>query len=109
MSYFACRPLRQVEGRHPRLEDIFGHSRNRLLNRDLERDLFEHVRDIESGGDFDQGEPLGLEPEDGALCHVQDFLIISTGLLGIERHVLDAIDKLFVASLERKTETDESR
>jgi hypothetical protein len=51
--YFACRPLRQLERRHGRLENIFWHSPEGLPDSDSERDLIQDVFDLNARCDFD--------------------------------------------------------
>ncbi len=102
MSHFACGTCRQVEWRHGRPENVFGRSRHRLLDSHSEWNLIEDVFDLEGRGNLDQGKALRLEPEDSALCHVQDCLIIFARLLGAERQMLDLGDKLFTLAFERE-------
>src|SRR2546430_3250668 len=73
---------------------------------DSERDLIEKFGDVHARCNFDQFQAAGLEPEDGALRDVKNILMISARLLGVERHVIDAIDKLFVSALECEAKTD---
>src|SRR6266851_7339486 len=98
MSHFACGMRGQVERRYGRPEDIFRHACHRLLD----------SLDVDTRRDLNQGQALGLEPEDGTLAHVQDLLIIFSRLLGTERKMLDLRDKFFTLAFERKAKTHES-
>src|SRR6267378_5477282 len=107
--HFRCRPRREIEGRHGRPEDIFGHSRHRRLDADGKRDLVQDVLYFDAGCNFDQRKALRLESEDSALGHVKNVLIILSRLLGAERQVLDLVDELLTLAFERKAETDQPR
>src|SRR6267378_1264375 len=109
MTHCACGTCRQVEGRHGRLEDIFWHLRDRLLDSYRKWHLVQDVVDREARCNLNQRKSIRVEAEHGTLRDVEDNLSISSRLLGTECQLLDLIDKFFVPALERKTKTHEPR
>src|SRR5712664_89513 len=100
MSHSACRLLRQVEWRHARPEDIFRHACHRLVDSNWKRHSIQDTLDVDTWRDLDQGEALGLEPEDSTLRDVENFLVALSRLLAGERQMLDLRDKFFTLAFE---------
>src|SRR5438270_8869313 len=109
MSHFACRLGRQVERVNRLAKDVRGHPVHRLADLNMERQLLEQGIELELGRDFDQVEPRCSEPEDGPLRDIENFLVVLPGLVGAERQMLDALNKLLVAPLEREAERHQPR
>src|SRR5437588_4229308 len=105
MSHFACRLRRQVERVNRLAKDVRGHPVHRLADVNTERQLLEQSIELELGRDFDQVKPRWSEPEDGTLRDIENFLVVLPGLVGTERQMLDALNKLLVAALECEAET----